>query len=364
MRKGSLSLGSVKGIQLFVHWSFLLLLIYAAFSVWQAGGSLRDIASYIIVLLSVFVCVLLHELGHALTAKRYGIDTTDITLLPIGGLARLTRIPEEPRQELWVALAGPAVNVVIAIVMFSLAYFFGVFGREVIYSDKTGMSDSYVLNLAIVNITLVIFNLIPAYPMDGGRVLRALLAMMMNRVKATKIAAAIGQVLALGLAAFAIYNKQPFLVLIAIFVIFGARMEARSVVAAAGMSGYRVFNAMRSRFPVLQVTDSVTKGVQELLAGGEKDFVVMDGENFAGIVTRDALVQAVADDLAESPVDAITNRQVVWISPNEELQEAQDLLLRNSAQGFLPVIDNGKLLGIVDAENIAELLLIREAAAK
>jgi Zn-dependent protease/predicted transcriptional regulator len=360
MRKGSLSLGSVAGIQLYIHWSFLIVIGYVGFTAWKDEGTISNVLFMIGFVMSVFACVLLHELGHALMAKRYQIDTTDITLLPIGGLARLARIPEVPKQELWVALAGPAVNVAIAIVLIGVALLTGVFS-EPLLAEGGVMFNSLLLNLVSANVVLVIFNMIPAFPMDGGRVLRAILAMLMNRVKATRIAAVVGQILAVGFAAYAIYAVQPMLGLIGVFVFFGARMEASAVKNAAEMKGLTVAHAMRSKYVVLQASDTVTRAVQELLAGGDTDFVVMDGEHLAGLVSRDALVKAVADHLAGSPVSVITKRDVAYVTPDEELKEAQ-LILRTSSQGFLPVIDNGKLVGVVDAANIAELLLIREAA--
>lgn len=358
MRKGSLSLGSVAGIHLYVHWSFLIIIGYVSYIAWREGGTLRSVLFMIGLVLAVFACVLLHELGHALMAKRFGIATTDITLLPIGGLARLARIPEEPKQELWVALAGPAVNVIIAIVLFVAAFLLGELNQPL---QENVVANSFLLTLISANVVLFLFNLIPAFPMDGGRVLRAILAMMMNRVRATRIAAGIGQTLAVAFGIYSISVGNPISVLIALFVFFGARMEASAVMMAAGLKGLTVANAMRIRYPVLQVSDTITKAVQELLAGGDKHFIVMDGDQLAGVVSRDTLVQAVADNLAGSPVSLITQKEVVYVSPKADLKEAQEILA-GTTQGFLPVLDNGRLIGVVDAENIAELLMIREAA--
>lgn len=360
MRKGSLGLGSIAGIGLYIHWTFLILIGYVAFTTWQFGWV--AVLETIGLVLCVFVCVMLHELGHALTAKRYGIDTTDITMLPIGGLARLTRIPEDPKQELAVAIAGPAVNVAIALVLFLVLLLSG--GLSGITIDGNGdLQAPFLGSLLIANIGLVLFNMIPAFPMDGGRVFRALLSMRINRVKATKIAAVVGQVIAVGFCAWGIMMMQPFLILIAVFVFFGARMEASTVATNAQMHGYKVVNAMRTKFPVLQAGDTITKAVQELLAGGDKDFVVMDGEHFAGLLTRSVLMQAITEGRNDIAIGVITDRDVVTVSPGEKLQDAQEILA-GSGQGFLPVIDNGKLLGVVDAENILEFIALREAAGK
>lgn len=361
MRRGSLSLGRIAGIPIFVHWSFFLIIIYFAFTTWRSGEDLYGILAHLGLMMSVFGCVLLHELGHALAARRYGIPTSDITLLPIGGLARLERIPEEPKKELVVAIAGPAVNVVIAAVLYAAVFLLGIFDTGVTQNTNTGMTNSFLLNLGIINLVLVVFNLIPAFPMDGGRVLRALLSMMLNRVKATRIAAAVGQVLAVGFAIWGFTGGQPFMVLIAAFVFFGARMEAKAVATTAYIQGYRVFNAMRTRFQVLQVSDPVAKGVQELLAGSEKEFVVMDGDNFAGLVSRESLMDAMTANRADIPVAAIADKGVTCISPQEELGQAQSIL-SETGQGLLPVVDEGKVIGVVDSENISEFIMIREAA--
>lgn len=361
MRRGSLSLGRIAGIPIFVHWSFLLIIIYFTFTAWRSGENVYGIFTHLALMMSVFGCVLLHELGHALAARRYGIPTSDITLLPIGGLARLERIPEEPKRELFVAIAGPAVNVAIAAVLYGAVFLLGVFDADISQNPNTGMTDSFLLNLAIINLVLVVFNLIPAFPMDGGRVLRALLSMMLNRVKATKIAAVVGQVLAVGFAIWGFTGAQPFMVLIAVFVFFGARMEAKAVAATAYIQGFRVFNAMRTRFQALQVSDPVAKGVQELLAGGEKELIVMDGERFAGVVSRESLIEAVTANRADRPVAEIADKGVTCISPQEELREAQSILTE-TGQALLPVVDEGRVIGVVDSENITDFITIREAA--
>lgn len=358
MKRGSLALGSVSGIKLYIHWTFLILVGWVAISSWRSGAGAFGTLFMLALLLAVFVCVMLHELGHAFAAKRYGIHTTDITLLPIGGLARLERIPEEPKQELVVAIAGPAVNVVIGGLLLAGLYFSGV---GVDLTGEISPQRGFVLYLAYVNIFLVVFNLIPAFPMDGGRVLRAFLAMMMNRVKATRIAARIGQVCAVGFGIYGLMGGQPFLILIALFVFFGARMEAEVVATNAFMEGHKVLNAMRTRFGVLQVTDSLTRAVQELMAGGDKDFVVMDGDHFAGLLTRSAIMKAIYEKNTEVYINDIVNRSVVTIAPGEELKEAQ-ALLSSSGQDFLPVVDRGRVVGIVDADNILEFMMIKEAA--
>src|SRR5512145_759438 len=200
-------LGTFAGIDVFVHATFLLLIGWIGYSYWLQYETLAKVAEGILFILALFLCVVLHEYGHALTARKYGIKTRDITLYPIGGVARLERMPEKPIEELWVALMGPAVNLVIGALL--LAYLV-VTDTLVPLNQLTVGSGSVFERLMLVNFTLVLFNLLPAFPMDGGRVLRALLAMRMDYVRATQIAAYIGQAMAI-LFAFLGLISNPFL---------------------------------------------------------------------------------------------------------------------------------------------------------
>jgi Zn-dependent protease len=233
--KWSWRIARVAGIDLYVHATFVLLLAWVAFQEWVHG--LGAIAGAMIYIMALFAIVVLHELGHALTARRYGIHTRDIILLPIGGLARLERMPRNPRQELLVALAGPAVNVALAILLYVIVRITGPLPSfDLLYDfDIITSIRSFLYQLVFVNVVLALFNLLPAFPMDGGRVLRALLAMRMrNYAKATSIAARIGRVMAVLLALAGLYGfRNPFWVLIALFVWMGARAEAAAVQATA-----------------------------------------------------------------------------------------------------------------------------------
>jgi Zn-dependent protease len=224
--RGAWQIGRVAGIVVQVHWTFLLLIGWVVLTHTRDGGDAGDALRGVALTLAVFTCVVLHEFGHALTARRFGIGTRDITLLPIGGLARLARMPDEPRQELLVAAAGPAVNVVLA---GALALVLGFTGTHVRVTDATLMGARFVDQLMWINVVLVVFNLLPAFPMDGGRVLRALLALRMPYLKATRWAATTGQTIAVALGFAGVMLPSPFLVLIALFVFSGARAEARMV---------------------------------------------------------------------------------------------------------------------------------------
>ncbi len=220
--KWSATLGRFAGIDVKVHATFLLVLAWVGWSAWRAAGSLGVTFEAIAFVLAIFFCVVLHEFGHALTARRYGVETRDIILLPIGGVARLDRIPDNPRQELWIALAGPAVNVAIA---GTVAAWLTLTGTWQSPEALAATGGSFLERLVLVNVVLTLFNLLPAFPMDGGRILRALLGLHMRHVDATRIAARVGQLMAVGFAVLAFFGN-PFLLLIAAFVWIGATREA------------------------------------------------------------------------------------------------------------------------------------------
>jgi Zn-dependent protease len=220
----SLKLGKLAGIRVYLHWTFLLLLGFVFFVDLGEGIGLTGAVQRVIFVLALFGCIVLHELGHALAARRYGISTRDITLLPIGGVARMERMPREPKQELWVALAGPLVNVAIAGVL--LVVLLGIF---CIRTHFLVLQLGFVRSLMFMNLFLVCFNLLPAFPMDGGRVLRALMAQRMDYVRATRIAARIGQVMAVIFVIVGVKMRHPMLMLIGVFIFFGARNEAHIV---------------------------------------------------------------------------------------------------------------------------------------
>jgi Zn-dependent protease len=219
----SWKIGQLAGIGIHLHWTFFLLPALVVVQVLAGGGAIGAAVNAVVFVLAIFGCVVLHELGHALTARRFGIATRDITLLPIGGVARLDRMPKNPWQELAIAAAGPAVNVAIAVALIA-----GLVAGSLLTQTPAAatLAGSWFVNLIWINIALVVFNLLPAFPMDGGRVLRSLLAMSMPHLRATKIAASIGQVLAVGLAIVGLF-VNPMLTLVALFVFLAARGEAR-----------------------------------------------------------------------------------------------------------------------------------------
>jgi Zn-dependent protease len=249
--KWSWRIGRIAGIDVYVHATFLLLLAWVAVSHYSENQRLADAAYGLFFITTLFGIVVLHELGHALTARRFGIRTRDITLLPIGGLARLERMPEDPRQELLVALAGPAVNVVLASVLITiLACTSGLAALN----DVKLVGGSFVANFVVVNVALAVFNMLPAFPMDGGRVLRAFLAMRMDYVRATQVAANVGQALALMLGFIGLTSNNPLLIFIALFVWMGATQEASMVQMKAALGGIPVQQVM-----IIELPNTVTR---------------------------------------------------------------------------------------------------------
>ena len=350
-------LGRFASIDVYVHATFLLLIGWVGYSHWLENQNWAEVLSGILFILALFLCVVLHEYGHALTARRYGIKTRDITLYPIGGVARLERMPEKPIEELWVALMGPAVNVVIAAILFVYLY---LTNSLVPFTALTVASGSFAERLMIVNIWLVLFNLIPAFPMDGGRVLRALLAMRMDFVRATQVAATIGQGLAFVLGFIGLFSN-PFLLFIAFFVWIGASQEAGAVQVKSTVSGIPVTRAMLTDFKTLSPRDNLSQVVALILAGSQHDFPVVDANGrVAGILERDAFMKALTQHGQSAPVMDFIRRDLPEVDSYEMLEMVLNRL-QESGSKTLPVTHGGQLVGMITMENITEYLMIRSA---
>ncbi|HLH55150.1 MAG TPA: site-2 protease family protein [Verrucomicrobiae bacterium] len=353
--KWSVRLVRIAGIDLKIHVTFLMFLAWIAFTYYQQGGREVAIQGTLFVAL-LFLCVLLHELGHALTARSFGIRTPDITLLPIGGVARLERIPEEPKQELLIAIAGPLVNVAIAAVLiFALK-------AEATFSDLADLNTPRVAllaKLASVNLFLVLFNLIPAFPMDGGRVLRALLAMKMNYARATHVAATVGQGLAFVFGLIGLLYS-PMLLFIALFVYLGATQEAAMAQLKDISSGMTVFEAMLIEPKTLPATATLEEAAEAVLRTTQRTFVVLDEDDrVAGILTRNEIISAFHQRGGATRVNQVMHRDVPAVRTEDRLDDA---LSRLQAAGYpaLPVVDDsGGLVGLITAEHLEEIMMIR-----
>jgi Zn-dependent protease len=350
-------LGRFAGIDVYVHATFILLISWVGYSHWTENRSWGEALNGVLFIIALFACVVLHEYGHALTARKYGIRTRDITLYPIGGVARLERIPDKPVEELWVALMGPAVNVVIAAGL--IAYLFLTNGI-ISLADLTVLSGSFLARLMTVNISLVLFNLIPAFPMDGGRVLRALLAMRLDYVRATQIAANIGQGMAFVLGFFGLFNN-PSLLFIAFFVWIGASQEASMAQMKNSISGIPVTRAMMTDFQTLSQGDTLSRVVGLILSGTQHDFPVLDGNGrVIGILERGAFIASLSMDGQSTPVVSVMRHDLPIVDSHDMIETAL-IRLQESGAKTLPVMHAGQFVGLITAENITEFLMIRSA---
>lgn len=342
---------TIAGIPIRIHFTFLLFLAWIAMTSSERAGLL-----WTGLVVAVFACVLLHELGHALTARRYGIETKDITLYPIGGVAMIEGRPRA-RQELWIALAGPAVNVVIAAIL-------GI----VLLATEHRLPDmrlsmtggSFLGALFIANVTIAIFNMIPAFPMDGGRVLRALLALSMPDAKATAIAAAIGQGLAILLGFVGLLSGQVILMLVAFFVFLGAGQEVNASVTRSFLTGHAIKDAMQSRYRTILSGASLEEAAHMLLDGSQHDFPVLAGEEVVGVMTRMEIAQGLATDGPGAYVAGFMRRDYKTAHPNVPLELAIDMFSKDDSTPIL-VMEDERLVGMVTQENLSEFIMLEHA---
>jgi Zn-dependent protease/CBS domain-containing protein len=356
--KWSWKLGRFAGIEVRVHATFLILVAWVAFASYQLRGTVSDAVSGVLFILAVFASVVLHEYGHALTARHFGIPTKEITLLPIGGVAQLERIPKEPQRELAVAVAGPAVTIAIVLVLFLLLTATGLpTGPSVLLQPGA----PFLSRLMWVNVILAVFNAIPAFPMDGGRVLRAALATRMPHLRATRIAAEVGKGFALifGVIGFFVL-RDPFLVFIALFVWLGAAGEASMAQQNTAFDGVRVDRVMIRDVRTLAPGDPLSRAVDEVLSGFQQDFPVLDGGVLVGVLTRSDLMKALATQGPQGRVGDAMDRSFVVAAPNDELEDAF-ARLRSCRCRTLPVVRGGELVGVLTTENVGEFMMVQSA---
>ncbi|HEU5171258.1 MAG TPA: site-2 protease family protein [Gemmatimonadales bacterium] len=358
--KWSYRIGTVAGTEIKVHVTFLLLLAWYGFSAWRAEGASAALASTLF-LLALFGCVVVHEFGHILMARRFGVRTPDVILLPIGGVARLERIPEEPRQELSIAIAGPVVTLVIATALWG---WLRLTGQSVTLSALTLERGAFVTRLMAVNLWLLAFNLLPAFPMDGGRMLRAALASRLGVLRATRLAGTIGQMLAVVMFLVGLRAGAELLALIALFVFLGAGAEMSAVETRVIGQGLRVSEMMVTRFHTIPIHATLAQVVDLLLSGEQREFPVVDNlGRTEGILTRDNLLRGLRERGPESIVAEAMTAPAPTVSPTLAFDEALHRL-RSSGLPALPVVDGGgALVGLLTMDNISELLLVRRARA-
>ncbi len=354
----ALRIATVAGIPIRLHFTFLLFLLWVGLAGPRGAGGLS--VAYV---LALFGCVVLHELGHSIVAQRYGIPVLDITLYPIGGVARIEKRPTA-RQELGIAVAGPAVNVAIALLLGSVLVAVHAPPLLTLLQAPGQTVLVFLAKILLANIMLVLFNLVPAFPMDGGRVLRAMLALRLPAEQATVIAANIGQTIAIAAGFWAIYSQQWGLMFIAFFVYLGAGQEAFAYKQAALGEGVPVQSAMMTDVRTLTVGDTLKGAADALLAGSQQDFPVVLGDQVQGLLTRDGLLRGLAEFGPSGYVAGAMLRQFPTARPGDSLAETLPLL--QASGGSLLVLDpadDGRLLGLLTAENVQEYFAVRQIVA-
>ena len=356
----SIRLFDVAGTAVRIHVTFFLLLAWIAAIYYNRGGAAAAVDGVVFIVL-LFVCVVLHEFGHVFAARRYGIKTSDVTLLPIGGVASLERMPEKPSQEIFVALAGPAVNVVIALVLVLLL---GARFDLAQMAELQQATSTLTGRIAAANVALVIFNLIPAFPMDGGRVLRALLAVPLGYTRATRVAATIGQGLAFVFALVGLMGN-PLLILIAIFIFLAASGEAGYVQMRDYTRGYLASQAMITSFQTLGPGATLDDAAGLLLRTTQQEFPVVDGEGaLQGVLTREALIAGLQGSGGAAPVAGVMDRDVPTVPENAHLDNIFQMLQRTGKR-IVGVVDaRRRLAGYITSENLSELIMIQSTRAK
>ncbi len=343
--KWSIRVGSIFGIPVKLHLTFLLLLVLIYF----IGPSLIGIGGMqgVVFVVLVFASVVFHELSHAMVARHYGIQVSDITLLPIGGVARMATLPEEPIQEILISVAGPIASIVLG---FSLWFLADLFGSPVTLSDMS-VRGHLLAQLSALNFVLAIFNLLPAFPMDGGRILRGFLALYMTPLKATRIAVGIGQVFAIGLFFLGIFSGNLFMVLIALFVYLGAESEERQLGVTLSLGRATAESAMIADVITLGPGQTVGQAAEKYAHGFQSDFPVMEGRRLIGLVTRDHLIQSLHKQGPSVPVSEIMSTDFPTAMPQTPLLEILEKMQATESK-VVPILSAGELTGLITLEQI------------
>ncbi|MBI5708258.1 MAG: site-2 protease family protein [Armatimonadetes bacterium] len=347
----SIKIGNPFGIPLRLHITFVLFLIWLVMLAYREQDR-----SHALLVPSIFVCVVLHEFGHALVAKRFGIKTRDVTLYPVGGMAMLETRPK-PREELWIALAGPAVNVLIALAIYPIAV--AVEGKP----PSAGVDlekATYLQGLFAANVFLPLFNLIPALPMDGGRVLRALLALKYPEVQATRMSGAIAQLMAMAMGFWGLVDNNIMLTVIALLVFVGAGQEVQTAVGLAIIEGKRVSEAMMTDFQTLSSGATLSEAADLLLKSSQTGFPIVVGDEVLGLLTRDGIVRGLASEGQWGYVAGHMDRQFARLVPDQPMEDALRAIGSSSGTPAL-VFEEDRLVGMVSAENLAEFMMLQQA---
>lgn len=363
MRNGAFRILRLLGIDIKLHITFFLVVIWAAYQ-WgfgPNGDGLLGASFGITVIVGLFVIVTLHELGHALAARLFGVRTVDIILWPLGGVARLEHMPRRPVQELVIALAGPAVNLVLLIPLIPAAFFIITRADQPIFLLLREPSfTSLLLYLTIINASLAIFNLLPAFPMDGGRILRALLALVIPHHRATAIAAWIGQALAVGLAIWSFTRGDILTGLVGVFIFLAARQENAFIQSQAAFEHLTVAQAYSRSLHFLTPSDLLRRPLELTLTSPQADFAVLDNESLVGLVTQGDLLASVRNLGETATVAQAMRTDFLSVTPGDSLFDVQTQLATRR-QPAAPVISPQGYLGLITLRDIEEMFRLHRA---
>lgn len=362
MKSWSLPVGKFFGIQVYVHWTFWILIVWIFLMHARVDDGLSEAIRGVLFILALFGCVVLHEFGHALTAKRFGVVTRDITLYPIGGISSFESMPEKPAHEFLISIAGPLVNVFIAAVLWVYLTSSGQMPDLSSMNEEQAAKLPFLFTLLAANTVLAVFNLIPAFPMDGGRVFRALLSFTFDKATATRIAATLGQLLAIGFVFLGFYFNF-WLVFIGLFIFLGAGGEAAFEQTKAALDGLTVKDALMHRFTVLEPNAPLSDAVYALLNSQESEFVVADEGKPVGLLTRNEIVKGLSENGNYAIVSAYMKKDFFIVHPETTLIEFFQQASK-TGQSVALVMDGDKFEGLIDLENVQEKLMIQEALKK
>ncbi len=354
--QGALKIFTLARIPVYVHWSFSLLTIFLVYYGWYAQMDRISFLIFLILFLALFVSVILHEYGHALTARYFGVKTKDIILLPIGGLARLEKLPKKPLQEFVVAAAGPAVNLFIAFLLGIVLWmeYHGEIGR--IFSSRGTLILRWhrvIPMLFVLNLSLAFMNLIPAFPLDGGRMFRAAIATKLGRLKATQIASYVGQGLSILLVGYGIYRQDFMSMVVGFFLFSMARKEYQLLKTEDILSNHVIDTALKRTFPTIYAENSLADFLAPLSANHKDDLLVLkkSDHSFHGILSAGVIKKLQKEKTDDLLIGAVSKSNYPILSPEQNLAEGLSIL-RSVDLDFLPVLKDQKFIGVLDYDSI------------
>ncbi len=356
--KWSFEVARLFGIPLRVHITFLLLLLFVAMGAERAGEA--GTALYgVVTILFVFACVVLHELAHSLMARHYGVNVRAIVLLPIGGVSQMEEMPEDPKEEIKVSLAGPLTSLTLALAFYLFA---SAAGQHFSGKGFSIFGPQLLAKLFWINLALGIFNILPAFPMDGGRVLRGILATRMSYTKATRLAVEIGQGLAVIMFFYGIWYSW-WLALIAIFIYLGAEGEEHATMIRAALRDIPVTRAMLTRIETVSPSDSLRSVVEKACHGLQADFPVMEGDHLVGILPKEVIFPAIHEKPADTPVSEIMKKEFPFAASDETLDH---IFQKMQGQGIslIPIVEEGRLMGMINLEQIGKYHMMCELGGR